>query len=83
LINCAGVMAVPTFQTTKDGIEMQFGLNHIGHFLFTNLIMGRIVAAGRGPRIINISSTGFEYGGVRFEDWNFQVQLHQNIVVHF
>jgi NAD(P)-dependent dehydrogenase (short-subunit alcohol dehydrogenase family) len=32
LINCAGVMAIPTFETTKDGIKMQFGLNHIGHF---------------------------------------------------
>jgi short-subunit dehydrogenase len=32
LINCAGVMAVPTLETTKDGIEMQFGLNHISLF---------------------------------------------------
>jgi len=72
LINCAGVMAVPTFQTTKDGIEMQFGLNHIGHFLFTNLIMGKMIAAGKGARVANVSSTGFEFGGVRFEDWNFQ-----------
>lgn len=73
LINCAGVMAVPDFETTKDGIEMQFGLNHIGHFLFTNLIIGKIEAAGKGARIINVTSTGFEHGGVRYEDWNFQV----------
>ena len=73
MINCAGVMAVPTFETTKDGIEMQFGLNHIGHFLFTNLIIGKIVAAGKGARIVNVTSTGFEAGGVRYEDWNFQV----------
>ncbi len=72
LINCAGVMAVPTFGTTKDGIEMQSGLNHIGHFLLTNLIMGKILAAGKG-RIIIVTSTGFEHGGVRYEDWNFQV----------
>ncbi|PMD36474.1 NAD(P)-binding protein [Hyaloscypha variabilis F] len=71
LINCAGVMAVPTLETTKDGIEMQFGLNHIGHFLFTNLIIRKIIAAGNGARIINITSTGFEHGGVRYEDWNF------------
>jgi NAD(P)-dependent dehydrogenase (short-subunit alcohol dehydrogenase family) len=73
LINCAGVMAVPTLETTKDGIEMQFGLNHIGHFLFTNLIIRKIIAAGNGARIINITSTGFEHGGVRYEDWNFHV----------
>jgi NAD(P)-dependent dehydrogenase (short-subunit alcohol dehydrogenase family) len=72
LINCAGVMAVPNFETTKDGIEMQFGLNHISHFLLTNLIIGKILAAGKG-RIISITSTGFEHGGVRYEDWNFQV----------
>jgi NAD(P)-dependent dehydrogenase (short-subunit alcohol dehydrogenase family) len=72
LVNCAGMMAVPTFETTKDGIEMQFGLNHIGHFLLTNLIIGKILAAGKG-RIINVTSTGFEHGGVRYEDWNFQV----------
>jgi NAD(P)-dependent dehydrogenase (short-subunit alcohol dehydrogenase family) len=73
LINCAGVMAIPTFETTKEGIEMQFGLNHIGHFLFTNLIIGKIIAAGKGARIINVTSTGFEHGGVLYEDWNFQV----------
>jgi NAD(P)-dependent dehydrogenase (short-subunit alcohol dehydrogenase family) len=73
LINCAGVMAVPDFKTNKDGIEMQFGLNHIGHFLFTNLIIGNIEAAGR---IIDVTSTGFEHGDVRYEDWNFRV--HQN-----
>jgi NAD(P)-dependent dehydrogenase (short-subunit alcohol dehydrogenase family) len=73
LINYAGVMAIPAFETTKDGIEMQFGVNHIGHFLFTNLIIGKIVAAGKGSRIINVTSTGFEHGGVRYEDWNFEV----------
>ncbi|KAE8451268.1 hypothetical protein EG329_004433 [Mollisiaceae sp. DMI_Dod_QoI] len=72
LINCAGVMAVPTFETTKDGIEMQFGSNHIGHFLLTNLLMPKILAAGKGARIVNVSSTGFELAGVRFDDYNFE-----------
>ncbi|ESZ97645.1 hypothetical protein SBOR_1961 [Sclerotinia borealis F-4128] len=74
LINNAGVMAVPTFETTEDGIELQFGGNHIGHFLLTNLIMDKILKAGRegGARIVNVSSTGYELGGVRFDDWNFK-----------
>ena len=38
LVNNAGVMAGP-YKVTADGIENQFGTNHIGHFLFTNLIM--------------------------------------------
>ncbi|CCD54095.1 hypothetical protein BofuT4_P127950.1 [Botrytis cinerea T4] len=43
LINNAGVMAVPTYQTTEDGIELQFGCNHIGHFLLTNLVLEKLL----------------------------------------
>jgi NAD(P)-dependent dehydrogenase (short-subunit alcohol dehydrogenase family) len=75
LVNCAGIMARPTFEVTKDGIEAQFGSNHIGHFLLTNLILGKVLKAGAqgGARVVNVSSTGFELGPVRFEDWNFKV----------
>lgn len=75
LINNAGVMAVPDYQTTKEGIEMQFGGNHVGHFLLTNLLMPKILVAGKGDgaRIINVSSTGYKLGGVLFGDYNFQV----------
>ncbi|RAL58295.1 hypothetical protein DID88_006408 [Monilinia fructigena] len=73
LINNAGVMAVSSFQETLDGIELQFGSNHIGHFLLTNLLLEKILNAGKdgGARIVNVSSTGYELGGVRFDDWNF------------
>ncbi|KAF7853557.1 uncharacterized protein EAF02_011862 [Botrytis sinoallii] len=73
LINNAGVMAVPAYQTTEDGIELQFGCNHIGHFLLTNLVLEKLLTAGRGgqARIVNVSSTGYELGGVQFDDWNF------------
>ena len=73
LINCAGVMAVNPYTTTADGIEMHFGSNHIGHFLLTNLIMDKIVKAGKGARIVNVTSLGYELCGVRYEDWNFKV----------
>ncbi|KAL5326856.1 hypothetical protein ACEPPN_004545 [Leptodophora sp. 'Broadleaf-Isolate-01'] len=63
VFNTAGVMAVPTYQTSQEGIEMQFASNHVGHFLLTNLIMPRILEAGGGSRIVNVSSTGFEMGG--------------------
>lgn len=75
IINSAGVMALNEFETTKEGIELQFGANHIGHFLLTNLVIGKVLAAGKGEgaRIVNLSSTGFELNGVRFDDWNFEV----------
>src|SRR5947207_9718154 len=41
MFNNAGVMACP-YTRTKDGLEMQFGANHVGHFLLTNLILPKI-----------------------------------------
>ncbi|TVY25883.1 Short-chain dehydrogenase TIC 32-like protein [Lachnellula hyalina] len=46
VINCAGIMARPSFEVT-EGIEAQFGSNHIGHFLLTNLVLGKVVKAGQ------------------------------------
>ncbi|KAL8964428.1 MAG: hypothetical protein Q9183_004454 [Haloplaca sp. 2 TL-2023] len=71
LINNAGVMAIRNYTTTADGIEMQFGANHVGHFLFTNLIMDKILAAGKGARIVNVTSFGYQSGGVHYDDCNF------------
>lgn len=72
LINNAAIMAAP-YSKTEDGLESQFGTNHIGHFLFTNLIMPKILEAGNGSRIVNISSSGHKRGPVRFDDYNFEV----------
>lgn len=69
LLNNAGVMACP-FSTTKDGLELQFGTNHIGHFLLTNLIMGKILAAGPGARIVNVSSSGHRFSAIRWDDFD-------------
>jgi NAD(P)-dependent dehydrogenase (short-subunit alcohol dehydrogenase family) len=73
VINNAGIMAQP-FQLNEDGIESQFGANHIGHFLFTQLIIGKILASGDGARVVNLSSNGYQMGGVRWNDWNFEVR---------
>jgi NAD(P)-dependent dehydrogenase (short-subunit alcohol dehydrogenase family) len=66
-------MAVKEYTKTVDGIEMQFAANHVGHFLLTNLLIGKIFAAGSGARIVNVSSGGHVTSGVRFDDWNFKV----------
>jgi len=71
LINNAAVMASP-YMTTEDGFEMQFGVGHLGHFLFTNLLLkaGKI---NEGGRIVNVSSLGHRRASVRFDDPGFSV----------
>ena len=67
LINNAGVMA-PPLSRTAQGYEMQLGTNHLGHFVFTTE-MADLFADG--TRIVNLSSRGHLYGGIRWEDPNF------------
>ena len=68
LINNAGVMMTPK-STTKDGFELQFGTNHLGHFAFTGLLLDRVLAAP-GSRVVTVSSVGhrFARNGIRFDD---------------
>lgn len=58
LINNAGVMALPHRQLTRDGFEMQFGTNHLGHFALTGLLLPALLAGnGRGEsRVVTVSS---------------------------
>lgn len=70
LINNAGIMAVP-FALTTDGIERQFGTNHVGHFLLTKLLMPKIKAAGPSARVVNVTSDGYKIGPFRPTDYNF------------
>ncbi|TFK86007.1 NAD(P)-binding protein [Polyporus arcularius HHB13444] len=71
LVNSAAVMATP-YQETPDGLEMQFGTNHIGHFLFTNLIMPKLLQSTAGPRVVNVSSAGHRFSDIRWDDIGFQ-----------
>jgi NAD(P)-dependent dehydrogenase (short-subunit alcohol dehydrogenase family) len=70
LINNAGVMATPA-QRTAQGFEMQFGVNHLGHFALTGLLLPALLAA-RGSRIVTVSSNGHRPGRIRFEDPNWE-----------
>jgi len=66
LINNAGVMNVPEART-KDGFEMQFGTNHLGHFALTNLLLPHIT-----DRVVTLSSLAHKTGRPRihFENLN-------------
>ena len=69
LINNAGVMWTPK-STTKDGFELQFGTNHLGHFVLTNLVMPALVA-GAPSRVVNLSSGGHRSSDILWDDPNF------------
>jgi NAD(P)-dependent dehydrogenase (short-subunit alcohol dehydrogenase family) len=66
LINNAGVMMTPK-STTKDGFELQFGTNHLGHFAFTGLLLDRLLPVP-GSRVVTVSSIGHRVGRIRFDD---------------
>jgi NAD(P)-dependent dehydrogenase (short-subunit alcohol dehydrogenase family) len=71
LINNAGVMMTPK-STTKDGFELQFGTNHLGHFAFTGLLLDRVLAAP-GSRVVTVSSTAHRFvRGIRFDDLQWE-----------
>merc|ERR1712115_481755 len=71
LINNAGIMACPKMKT-KDGFEMQFGTNHLGHFLLTNLLMPQLKKAAPGARIVNVSSMAHKSGRINWEDIHYE-----------
>jgi NAD(P)-dependent dehydrogenase (short-subunit alcohol dehydrogenase family) len=66
LINNAGVMMLPR-QRTRDGFEMQFGTNHLGHFALTNLLLPYVT-----DRVVTVASAAHRWGGarIRFDDLN-------------
>jgi NAD(P)-dependent dehydrogenase (short-subunit alcohol dehydrogenase family) len=68
LINNAGLMAVP-YAKTADGFETQFGVNHLGHFALTGLLLPRLLATP-GARVISVSSSMHRSGNVEFHDLN-------------
>jgi NAD(P)-dependent dehydrogenase (short-subunit alcohol dehydrogenase family) len=68
LINNAGLMAVPRARTA-DGFEMQFGVNHLGHFALTGLLFERLLATS-GARVVTVSSLLHALGNIDIRDLN-------------
>lgn len=68
LINNAGIMMCPKWKT-EDGFEMQFGVNHLGHFLLSNCLLD-LLKKSAPSRIVNVSSLAHEKGRIHFDDIN-------------
>lgn len=75
LVNNAGIMAVD-YALSEDGVESHFATNHLGPFLFTNLIMNKVVNS-ESPRIVMVSSDGHRMSPIRFDDYNFDVSCSE------
>ncbi|EXJ58781.1 hypothetical protein A1O7_06211 [Cladophialophora yegresii CBS 114405] len=76
LINNAAVVT-SSHEYTKDGLELQFGTNHVGPFLLTNLLMPKLLkAAQKSPpgstRVVNVTSQGHIISPIRYSDHKFQ-----------
>lgn len=70
LINNAGVM-VPPYSKTEDGFEIQMGVNHLGHFALTGLLMP-LLKETDGSRIVATSSIAHRQGNINFEDIHWE-----------
>jgi NAD(P)-dependent dehydrogenase (short-subunit alcohol dehydrogenase family) len=66
LVNNAGVM-MPPYGITADGFELQIGVNHLGHFALTGLLLGRL-AGVPGARVVTVSSNAHKSGRIAFDD---------------
>jgi NAD(P)-dependent dehydrogenase (short-subunit alcohol dehydrogenase family) len=70
LINNAGIM-MPPFSTTKDGFELQMGVNFLGHFLLTGLLLNTLNKADHA-RIVTLSSIAHKSGEIQFDDLHWK-----------
>nr|WBO77853.1 oxidoreductase [Streptomyces sp. SBE_14.2] len=75
LVNNAGVMALP-YGTTADGFEQQFGINHLGHFALTGLLLPALLRTP-GARVITVSSWMHAVSNVDLTDLNSERRYHR------
>jgi NAD(P)-dependent dehydrogenase (short-subunit alcohol dehydrogenase family) len=71
LINNAGVM-IPPLSRTKEGFELQFGTNHLGHFALTNLLLDNVKG-----RVVTVSSSAQRFGKIDFDDLNWETRSYK------
>ncbi|CAG2176467.1 unnamed protein product [Oppiella nova] len=80
LINNAGLGMCPEWQT-KEGYEMVFGTNHLGHFLLTLLLLPLLRKSPKA-RVINVSSVAYKMGKIDFENINLRNGAYNGITAY-
>ena len=71
LVNNAGLMALPERRLTADGFEMQIGVNFLGHFALTSLLLGNLMQAA-APRVVQLASIAHRRGRINLNDLQAQ-----------
>ncbi len=71
LVNNAGVL-VPPFGRTRDGFELQFGTNHLGHFALTNLLLPYLTG-----RVVTVASNAHRTGHIDFDDLDWSTREYR------
>lgn len=86
LINNAGIMALPKLEKTKDGFEMQFGVNHLAHFLFFQLLKPALLASATpefSSRVVNLSSSAHHVASINESgNYNFKKTEYNDWVAY-
>jgi NAD(P)-dependent dehydrogenase (short-subunit alcohol dehydrogenase family) len=84
LINNAGVMFTP-HQTTADGFELQFGVDHLGHFLLTTLLLPPLRAAATATgdaRVVTVTSEAHRQWPIDLDDVNFEHREYDTFLAY-
>ncbi|KAL3688186.1 hypothetical protein R1sor_014495 [Riccia sorocarpa] len=80
LVNNAGIMACPQAYTV-DGFETQLGVNHLGHFLLTALLMDTLISSASErskSRVVVLASAAHLFGDIDFSDLNYKSRAYNN-----
>lgn len=67
--NCAGWAGLVADGRTDDGFGVEFGVNHLGHFLLTCLLLERLKESG-GGRVVTVASMAYRWGHIDFDVGN-------------
>ncbi|MEP6944626.1 MAG: SDR family NAD(P)-dependent oxidoreductase, partial [Acidobacteriota bacterium] len=81
LVNNAGIMALPELQLSSEGWEMQFAINHLGHFELA-LGLHEALSAARNARIVAVSSSAHQSSPVIFDDINFNFRPYDRVLAY-